>query len=181
LHIRIIKEVGFEEGILGLSLSRNQSLDKMPNLAFRLSDKDGGHNKFLEFIPVWLDIQAPRYFWQQMATYRIGNSWQSESTMYTILNRELNQDDFEKPIFQELLDLLNNAIRDKDFEAVKSNLPESYLQRRIMISNYKALRNIILQRQHHKLKEWHFFCNEVLSQLEHPEFIIKDYNKGEQS
>lgn len=168
-----LDEHGYSEALLGLSLSRGQSLDKMPVLAERLADKDGGHNKFLEFIHVWLDITAPRYWWQQMATYRVGNSWQSASTMYSIFNRPLLQSDFEYPINEATLAVLNSYISDKNFEVIKNELPEGYLQRRIMDTNYKALRNIILQRRYHKLSEWKYFCATVLSQIEHPEFIVR--------
>jgi hypothetical protein len=187
MRIKILQECGFEYGKLGTSLSRLQDLENMDRVCTNLSDKDGGHNKFLEFISVWIDIQAPRYFWQQMSTYRIGNSWLSESTMYTITKSSLSQDSFEQHICQDTLNYLNNLIEiynksnNKEykiqiFDGIKNNLPEGFIQRRIMVSNYKALRNIVLQRQHHKLFEWHYFCNEVLSQIQHPNFIIKDYH-----
>ena len=38
-------------------------------------------------------------------------------------------------------------------------LPESWLQTRTVTLNYEVLRNIYFQRQHHKLSEWHQFCN----------------------
>ena len=38
-------------------------------------------------------------------------------------------------------------------------LPEGWLQTRTWTANYEILRNIYFQRQHHKLTEWHRFCN----------------------
>ena len=38
-------------------------------------------------------------------------------------------------------------------------LPESWLQTRTWTCNYETLRNIYFQRKHHKLTEWHWFCN----------------------
>ena len=171
MQVKIIGEYGYEFALLGMSLSRNQPPENMVKVANNLHNKDGGHNKFLEQIAVWIDITAPRFFWQQLATYRVGNSWQSESTMYTITKKPLDQTNFEYPIDECVLQHLNDLITKKDLEAVKNVLPEGFLQRRIMSTNYKALRNIVVQRRHHKLQEWHYFVNEVLGGLEHPELI----------
>ncbi len=189
--MKVIKldEHGYEYALLGTSLSRNQPPEKMPTVCENLANKEGGHNKFLEFISVWLDITAPRFFWQQMSTYRIGNSWLSESTMYTVMSRDLTSADFDFHIFPCTLAALNEKIRfyktltsgsteakelkNKAFVSVKYNLPEGFLQRRIMVSNYKALRNIFQQRKNHKLAEWHTFCDQLVGQLEHPDFVEK--------
>jgi hypothetical protein len=172
--MKVIKlnECGYSEALLGTSLSRNQPPENMIPVCKKLAPMGNGHSKFMEFIAVWLDITAPRYWWQQMATYRIGNSWLSESTMYTITKRLLNQEDFEYPVTIEILHSLNNLIENGNLEEVKNNLPEGFLQRRIMVTNYKALKNIYDQRKNHKLKEWHIFLDSVLEQLEHPEFIL---------
>ena len=107
----------------------------MGTVSTNLAPKDGGHNKFLEFITAWLDITAPRYFWQQMATYRIGSSWLSKSTMYTLTKGELEQKNFENPINPTVLYVLNECINAKDLERAKDHFPESFLQRRIMVTN----------------------------------------------
>ena len=38
-------------------------------------------------------------------------------------------------------------------------LPESWLQTRTVTMNYEILRNIYSQRKHHRLTEWHQFCD----------------------
>jgi hypothetical protein len=172
MKIKILKEEGYNEALLGISLSRNQPLENMPHVAEILHNKDGGHNKFLESISVWLDITAPRYWWQQEATYRIGTTTQSESTMYTILKRELVQEDFENPISSIILTEINKMIKEGNFEDVKNNLPEGFLQRRIICTNYKTLRNMILQRKNHKLSQWKYFCNHLLENLEHKDLLL---------
>jgi hypothetical protein len=165
MEIKILNESGIEEALLGLSLSYSteKNINELYNIALKLSNKDSGHNKFLESIVVWLDIKAPRYWWSQFDTYRTGITKQSESTMHTITRRHLKQDDFEYEISEQNLNLLNGLIdaakRDKMyFERLKNELPEGFLQRRIVCLNYKAIRNIILQRKNHKLKEWEYFC-----------------------
>ena len=72
MKIKILKEAGYDEALLGLSLSYNTKIERMDKVAAKLYCKDGGHNKFLESICVWLDITAARYWWQEFDTYRIG-------------------------------------------------------------------------------------------------------------
>lgn len=171
MKIKILDERGYEFAMLGLSLSHNQDPAKMPEVAQRLALKGGGHNKFLESIVLWLDITAPRYWWQEFDTYRVGMTKQSESTMHTITKRPLTQEDFEYPIPEEILVYLNNLITIKDWKRVKGLLPESFLQRRIVSTNYMTLQRIIRQRETHRLEEWHQFVDEVLAQAQHPEFL----------
>ena len=184
MNIKILSEYGYEEALLGLSLSYNQPLDKMPNVVTKLLNRelDGGELKFLEFITVYLDVTAPRYFWQQFDTYRIGIEddgsghkinvpKQSESTMHTILKHSLTQLDFEEPIYENTLWALNRDIANKDFDNVKNNLPESFLQRRIMVTNYKTLIHIIKQRKNHRLKVWTEFNQHLIDNLEHREIV----------
>jgi hypothetical protein len=171
MKVDALREAGYEEALLGLSLSYNQPAEKMPRVAARLYCHDDGHNKFLESIVVWLDIVAPRYWWQQFDTYRVGMTKQSQSTMHTIMKRPLVQEDFEHPIHPATLEHLNDLISKRDFETVKVELPEGFLQRRVVCTNYKVLRHIVAQRMSHRLPEWVFFCQELSAQLGHPEFI----------
>ena len=171
IRIKVLDERGYESALLGLSLSYKQDPDKMPEVARRLALKGGGHNKFLESIVLWLDITAPRYWWQQFDTYRVGVTKQSESTMHTMTTRPLTQGDFEHPIPAEHLAHLNQLIAGKDWQQVKWLLPESFLQRRIVCLNYMALQRMIRQRATHKLDEWPAFIDRVLEQVAHPDFL----------
>jgi prephenate dehydrogenase len=71
---------------------------------------------------------------------------------------------------------LNDKIAYKDFDAVKNNLPEGFLQRRIIKTDVKTLKYIIEQRKNHRLKEWQQFCKEInemikwIKEHELPEF-----------
>jgi len=172
MRIEVLREAGYEETMLGLSLSHNQPVEKMPKVATRLYNKDNGHNKFLESIVVWLDISAPRYWWQQFDTYRVGVTKQSESTMHTILKRPLRQDDFEGEIYPEILKRLNSLIEQREFVQLKRELPESFFQRRIVCTNYQTIRRIIVQRRTHSLPEWQVFRDAMHAQLEHQEFMV---------
>ena len=58
-------ERGYHLAMVGLSLSYDQPVQKMYGIAPGLVRKGGSHAKFLESMVVWLDIKAPRYWWQQ--------------------------------------------------------------------------------------------------------------------
>jgi hypothetical protein len=171
MQVLILEEHGYRSALLGLSLSYRQDPSRMTTVAKRLRFKSDGHNKFLESIVLWLDINAPRYFWQQFDTYRIGVTKQSESTMHTITHRPLTQTDFEHPIPEEHLQHLNRCIAQQAWEEAKRDLPESFLQRRIVCTNYITLQRMVRQRTTHRLPEWRRFIAEVVAQAEHPEFL----------
>lgn len=109
-------------------------------------------------------------------------TWCGNSTMHTITKRELTQNDFVSPIYEGTLEELNLFIRmynntdDKDsknkyFKEIKNNLPEGFLQRRVLCTNYKTLRHIISQRKNHKLDEWKNFCTYLKSNLRYKEWL----------
>lgn len=171
MDVNILHEAGYFPAMLGLSLSYNQDPGKMPAVADKLYNKGMGHNKFLESIVVWIDINAPRYWWQQFDTYRVGVTKQSESTMHTIMRGAFTEDMFEGGMEEIVLNLLNYYRDQKDFNHIKQLLPESFLQRRIICTNYMSLRNMIRQRLTHKLPEWKVFCEEIGKQVEFPEYF----------
>lgn len=172
LKLIVLKECGYQESLLGISLSYNADMKDMPRRAMRLAHMGGGHSKFLESIMVWLDITGSRAWWSQFDTYRVATK-QSESTMHTLLKKPLTQESFFTPLPQAWLDHLNEQILVKDVEFVKNLLPEGFLQRRIVCASYKTLQNIFTQRSEHKLSEWRTFVASLLGRLEYPEFISK--------
>jgi hypothetical protein len=148
----------------------------MPTVADKLSSSDDGEAKFLEMVAIWLDITAPRYWWSQFDTYRIGVSKSSQSTMNKLGKRELTQADFQEEIPDDMLSCINRHIRmyqkkETTRQYLKNLLPEGYLQRRVVCLNYKSLRNIVRQRMNHRLPEWKRFCIEVRTQVRHPNFL----------
>lgn len=97
MDVEVIGEYGHDQALLGLGLSfgltsgmsyndlmkdymfgKNEKIIRIIKTAHKLAGKDGGHNKFLESIQLWLDINAPRYWWSEFDTYRVGTSKQSE-------------------------------------------------------------------------------------------------------
>jgi hypothetical protein len=170
MKVTVLREAGIDEALLGLSLSYNQQPDKMKAVADRLAHKGNGESKFLESVMVWIDVTAPRYWWSQADTYRIGVSKQSQSTMHSLLKRPLTEEDCPGVPCQ-CIDAVNKAIEIGDLETAKAALPEGFLQRRIVCLSYASLQRIVKQRRSHKLAEWHVFCDEILAQANNPEWI----------
>jgi len=177
VEVKILKESGYEEAMLGISLSWASNPERAKQIAPNLAHKQGGHNKFLESIIIWLDVTFPRDIWSEADTYRLSTK-QSESTMHTLNKQYLTQENFDKPIPQEIIDVLNKQIdrynkKEIGIDDLKHCLPEGFLQRRIWCMSYKELQNICFQRGRHKMPQWKVFIDSVLEQIEHPEFIIK--------
>ena len=171
-----LEVAGYQWAMLGLSLSYNKidiakEPDRVHRLATKLSQKDGGHNKFLESIKIWIDVTATRKWWSQFDTYRVDMTKQSESTMHTLLRKPLTNENFARKIKGEYLEYLNDIIVDGDLEKAKDCLPEGFLQRRICCTSYKTIKSIYWQRKSHKLPEWQEFINSVLGNIPNRGFI----------
>lgn len=171
ISVELLEEAGYKSALFGISLNKDQNVDNMSKVAKRLAPHDGGHNKFLEHIMIWLNVRAPRYIWQEMDTFRL-SSKNSQSTMHTILKNELTLQNFEcEEVDETYLGKLNEILQSKDLVKLKRALPEGFMQRRMWVMSYKTLRNIILQRRTHKLPHWHKWIQDVLKQVKNPELL----------
>lgn len=96
------------------------------------------HAKVLRGIIAYAEINAPRFWWVEMDTYRIGSErLSSESTMH-IQGRGMSTEELVK---------------------MKSELTEGTMQKRVQYFSYQALRRIYQQRRNHRLPHWHIFCD----------------------
>ena len=153
----------------------------MSNLA------NGGavHAKYRRMIPVWMNINAPLYWWKEMDRYKVGVEMNSCSTMHKIHAKEFILADFshehlgkfERGVLKYLIDALNWArekfldTKEKDFWwQLIQLLPSSYNQKRTVFLNYEVLCNIYHSRKNHKLDEWHTLCDWI-EQLPYSELI----------
>ena len=191
-YVRVLCEAGFKEALFGLSLSYrtltpleingtkryfddDQHFLKLCKIAETLAFKQGGHNKFLESIQVWMLVRGSISFWKQFDTYRAGITKQSESTMHTLKHRTLTSQDFTEETF--CFANINNI---NDIDVLRDNLPSGFLECRVVNTNYKTLQNIIHQRKNHKSKKWNTFIEMLLQQVQHPEFLInKEIKAGD--
>lgn len=108
------------------------------------------HAKVLRGVVVWCEINAPRYWWQEMSTYRVGaEGLGSNSTMHQE-GRGMDED--------ELVDM-------------KEHLEEGHMQKRVWMFSYQTLRRIYFQRRNHRLPQWRIFCGWIEKLPFAPEFI----------
>ena len=110
MKIYDIEVHGIQRALHGLARSYNSDPAKMHDRAIKLGPLDKGHNKFLRMIHIWCEVEAPRFWWAEYDTYKVGTVAQSDSTMHTITQRPLRVDDFEYGCVKFYLDYLNNAI-----------------------------------------------------------------------
>ena len=169
------------------------------DLMARLRNAGTDHRKFMRMIVVYLDINAPLYWWKEFDTYRVGVEKNSCSTMHKIHEKEFTFDDFshEKLINSACMEIQEQHIRISPIQALATTieclnsyrdlylqtkdkkywwqmiqlLPSSYNQRRTVMLNYEVLANIYKSRRNHKLDEWHTFCDWT-EMLPYSELII---------
>ena len=157
------------------------------NLMLKLSKAGTDHAKFMRYINVTLDINAPLYWWKEFDTYKVGTVANSCSTMHKIHENEFTLEDFSTDhllphssfVLQDIIINLNQyrneylkaKIKPMKEESKRAELmkkywwqmiqllPSSYNQKRTIQLNYQVLKNIYHARKNHKLDEWVEFCH----------------------
>ena len=100
------------------------------------------HAKVVRGIMVYAEINAPRYWWQEMDTYRIGTDrLSSESTMH----------------------IQGKGMSEEELVKMKEELREGTMQKRVQVFSYQCLRRIYFQRKDHRLPHWREFCQWIES------------------
>ena len=139
-------------------------VEKDMELACKLIRGGTEHRKFLRQIVVNFVIEAPRYVWQEIDTYKVSTVRNSCSTMHKLGHRPLAEEDFidGEVLPGTLLELnrLGQEYRDggkKDFDLVrkmKKYLPEGFLQLAGFHMSYETAMTMFRQRKGHRLPEW---------------------------
>ena len=148
--------------------------EKDNDLMIRLSNAGTDHRKYMRMITVYLDINAPLYWWKEYDTYKVGTVANSCSTMHKIQAKKFVIADFSHENFNSesinkvlmpTIEMLNQyrlkfiETKDKDYWwQMIQLLPSSFNQKRTVLLNYEVLANIYKSRKGHKLDEWRTFC-----------------------
>ena len=201
IKIKNIDVYGWEAAIRGARNPTN-SWDRMDscynNGEFEIGENDykllknltiagPEHRKWNRMITATMDITAPLYFLKEWDTYKVGTVANSCSTMHRIQAKKFEMSDFSVEhlrslrVMYEIIDELN-FYRDKfnkdkkkeDWWEMIQLLPTSYNQKRTVHLNYEVLGTIYHQRRHHKLDEWHVFCDTIKT-LPYSEFITREF------
>ena len=209
LEIKDYEVMGFRMAIKGMRNAMN-SWDKSDSyvvadvfvigpadmkLAKNLTKAGSSDRKFLRMIHVQVNVRAPLYFWKEASTYKVATTMNSCSTMHTIHKRELTLADFShEHITGDGLSALESIIGQINFARIAfletkdtsywqemiQLLPSSYNQLRTWDLDYETLISIYFQRRHHKLNEWHTFCDWI-RKLPYMEEFISVLDKKEES
>jgi len=174
----------FSESIATPEFNKDGQMFKIGNkdykLAMNLVTNGVSHRKFMRQIFFSMDIEAPLYWWKQMATYKVGTTFNSTSQMHLGGTREYTKDDFvyisdEKLArLNRLVDSFNKTRKPKMKKQLIKEIPQSYLYLRTVSGNYENLRNIYHDRKNHFLDEWsEVFCD-YLERMPYSEFITKE-------
>lgn len=111
--------------------------DKDLTLLMTLVKRGDEHAKVLRGVVVWLEIDAPRYWWMEEITYRVGaETLSSTSTMHSEC-KNLSGEELMK---------------------AKGAITEDTHNKRIVMYSYQTLRRIYHQRHNHRLPHWQKFC-----------------------
>ena len=132
-----------------------------------------GHDNYLKGILVHVDIVAPLYWWKEAQRYHWFDFVSSQSTMHCLLKFEVSTqvvDETDPRVVAVIKDLINeyNAIEDVNEKVAKwreiiASLPCGFCLGATMTTNYQQLKTMYRQRRHHKLVEWHVFCDWCLT------------------
>lgn len=153
--------------------------EKDHELAMKLVTNGASHRKFMRQIPVSMVIKGPGYWWRQMATYKVGTTFNSTSQMHTGVKGFYTKDDFAD-ISEEKLNRLNRLVeafkktrKTRIKKQLYKEMPYSYLYRRTITLNYEVLRNIYFDRKSHVLDEWTTFCKWI-EKFPYSEFLTTE-------
>ena len=123
-----------------------------------------------------LDITAPLYWWKEFDTYKVATVANSTSTMHKIHAKPFSRDDFShdrlSPAALQQLDAIIAYLEKTRLAYLETKdkalwydmiqlLPSSYEQLRTVTLNYETLTNMYYARRHHRLAEWHTFCETI--------------------
>ena len=145
------------------------------------------HAKYRRMIPVMFTVTAPTFWWIEFDTYKIGTTRNSCSKMHKIhvapftLDNFSNEGCYEVPealgVLEDMVEVLeylrkmfNDTKEKRYWRALIELLPHGYMMKATISLNYEVLVNIYQGRRHHKVVEWHTFCDWI-EQLPYSELI----------
>lgn len=146
------------------------------SLMKKLSAAGSDHAKFLRMIMVTCDITAPTFWWAEYDTYKVATVRNSCSKMHKIHVKPFAIEDFTHEgcaeidyAYGALLAVIdacerlrqdfNRTQEKKYWRALIELLPEGFNLRATVQFSYENGKHMHKGRRHHKLTEWHTFCD----------------------
>lgn len=132
-----------EDGFSYVNTLVNVKFDpKDLHLMSTLVKRGDEHGKVVRGIIVYVEIEAPVWFYRELETYKIGRERLScESTMHCECK----------------------GLGGEELEKAKDEIPMGHMQKTVDWISYQTLRRIYIQRRNHRLPMWHTFCSWIES------------------
>lgn len=99
------------------------------DLCRRLINGGSEHRKFLRQIMVSVDITAPRYWWTEFDTYKVGTTANSTSTMHKLASTPITLDCFETDDYEPNLVYHIDDIGDNDIDETIGDITELIIEK----------------------------------------------------
>lgn len=150
--------------------SRTNSLATCP--------KGTGHDQFLTGIMVMMDMTFSIKAWVEAERYHFLDFVSSQSTMHRISKMNIekccNKYVTENTINEckRLLDIYNNDESAENYLNLLYNIPTGFELTARMITNYRCLKTMYSQREHHRLPDWNPVFVDWIYTLPQHEWII---------
>ncbi len=127
-----------------------------------------GHDNFLQGILVSFDLTCTNKMWVEFERYHFADIVSSQSTMHRISKIAQKDDCFNKYVTKEIIRIVNvlvdkyNETKDKeDYLTLLYNIPAGIELTAQVVTNYRQLKTMVMQRHNHRLPEWREFCNQI--------------------
>lgn len=155
MEIKLLEVAGVSSLYKALHLpfgkGMSSDVNKDNTLISKLIKAGPEHAKVTRGVIYWIEIKAPIYWWREMETYRAGRERLScESTMH----------------------IECKGLSGKDLQIAKADMRMGKEQIAIDLYSAQCLRNIYLQRRHHRLPEWKQFCDFIETLPYSKQFIL---------
>lgn len=129
-----------------------------------------GHDSFLNGITVIADFTAPLYWWKQAQRYHWFEFISSQSTMHCVTKFKVEErcvPETNPEVIKIVQKMIDEYAATKDDTGNNKNLwyqiiatlPSGFCLSATMVTNYRQLKTMCLQRKGHRLTEWKDFID----------------------
>lgn len=169
-----------EEGVRASKLPMSTDPD---NLTCEITDtvrklgsqpRGSAHDNFLHGILVTFDLTCSNKMWVEFERYHFADITSGQSTMHRVkqIVDTMSEDnspfnDYVHPaIINVIMHLANKYEKDqttKNYLELLYNIPSGLELTNHIVTNYGQLKTMWYQRHNHRLPEWRFFCDWILT------------------
>lgn len=132
------------------------------------ADPGTGHDNFLQGILVSFDLTCTNKMWVEFERYHFADIVSSQSTMHRIARIAKTPDCFNSYVTKDIIKLINklvdkyNETGDKeDYLTLLYSIPAGIELTAQVVTNYRQLKTMVIQRHNHRLPEWREFCKSI--------------------